>query len=192
RIIFNNEITELTKDVIIVIPPNTSFSTELNKETLKNSYESISGRKFIKRDDLRNIESKYKVDHLFIHFSLGFPLDFVKTGINVIPCDTNTLQLIETIQDSTMEDTHFNFSECLQIKQLISICLLKLHNNIWKFGTIDQRIFAAMKFIEKNFNGKITNEELADKANMAVNSFARLFKASTGVSIQQYIIKTKV
>lgn len=192
KILFNNTITELQENIIVIIPPNTSFSTELKKENHHQSYESISGRKFAKKDTLTSIEQKHKVDHLFIHFSLGFPLDFVKTGINILPCNEATLTIIKEIQNSCSEDTNFNFSECLRINQLISYCLLQLQNNIWKFGTIDQRIFTAMKFIEKHFNERIVNEELADKANMAINSFARLFKTSTGISVQQYIIKTKI
>jgi AraC-like DNA-binding protein len=192
RILFNNAVTQLTEDIMVIIPPNTSFSTELKSDGNHNNYESISGRKFVKKDNLYAIAQKNRVDHLFIHFSLGFPLDFVKTGINILPCDAHTLRIIKDIQDSCSEDSTFNFSECLRINQLINYALLQLQDNIWKFGTIDQRIFSAMKFIEKHFNDKITNEELADKANMAVNSFARLFKTSTGVSIQQYIIKTKI
>lgn len=192
KILFNNTVTELTENIIVIIPPNTSFSTALKSENNNRNYESISGRKLLKKDSLDSIIKKNKVDHLFIHFSLGFPLDFVKTGINILPCNEYTLNIIKGIQDSCTEDITFNFSECLRINQLINYCLLQLQDNIWKFGTIDQRIFITMKLIEKNFNDKITNEELANKANMAVNSFARLFKTSTGISVQQYIIKTKI
>lgn len=192
NILFNNTTINLKQDIVVLIPPNTSFSTELKKNKSQNSDESISGRKFAKKDSLSSIELKNKVDHLFIHFSLGFPLDFAQTGVNILPCDAATLSLIDEIQNSCADDTNFSFSECLKINQLISSCLLRLQNNIWKFSTIDQRIFGTMRFIEKHFNEKIGNEELADKANMAVNSFARLFKANTGISVQQYIIKTKI
>jgi AraC-like DNA-binding protein len=49
-----------------------------------------------------------------------------------------------------------------------------------------------MQHIEKHFSDNINNDKLASNANMAVNSFARLFKNSTGISIQQYIIRTKI
>lgn len=192
KIIVNNTITELNEDSIVIIPPNTSFSTEFRKADHQSKYERIAGRKFEKSDSLDFIRTSGKIDHLFIHFSLGFPLDFVKTGINVLPCDGNSLTIIRAIQEACVDDTHFDFKECLSIKQLISTCLLQLQNNIWRYGTIDPRVFSAMKLIEKQFNVKITNEELAAKANMAVNSFARLFKKNTGVSVQQYIIKTKI
>lgn len=191
KIKFNNVETELKEDVIVIIPPNTSFSSKLKQDFTTNN-ESISGRKFIKKDALASIKEKGKVDHLFIHFSLGFPLDFVKNTVNVIKCDEYSLQLLEVIQKFCLDDTSFNFEECLTIQQLISFCLLRLQNDIWKFGALDQRVFIAMQHIEKHFSDNINNDKLASNANMAVNSFARLFKNSTGISIQQYIIRTKI
>ena len=188
KVIFNNTVTALQSGSIVIIPPNTSFSTQF--KTAQS--ESISGKKFSRKDTLSALANKHMVDHLFIHFSLGFPFDFVQTGIYVLPCETGTLKVIKDIQDSCAEDTDFNFSECLRINQLISSCLLQLEESIWRFDTIDQRVFNAMKFIEKHYQDRITNEILADKANMAVNSFARLFKFSTGTSVQQYIIKSKI
>jgi AraC-like DNA-binding protein len=190
QICFNNIITELDKNKIVIIPPNTRFSTKLKEGKL--NFESISGRKFRKGDNLYTISKENKVDHLFIHFSLGFPLDYVKTGINVIPCNDFTDQIISSIQHSCMDDTVFNFSECLTIKQLISFSILQLQDNIWKFGNIDSRVFNSMYHIESHYKEKITNEELAEKANMAVNSFARLFKTTTGISVQQHILKTRI
>lgn len=192
QILYNNEVTELNEEILIIIPPNTSFSTELHRDSRYDDSENISGRKFIRKDNLSNISSNNKVDHLFIHFSLGFPLDYVKAGINIMPCDNHILKLIQRIQDSCMEDTHFSFSECLQIKELISFCLLQLKKDLWTFDNIDQRVFNAMKFIEKHSHDRITNKELASNANMAINSFARLFKTCTGVATHQYIIKTKI
>ena len=38
----------------------------------------------------------------------------------------------------------------------------------------------------------MTNEQLANRTNMATNSFARLFKSIIGVASQQYILRLKV
>jgi transcriptional regulator GlxA family with amidase domain len=70
--------------------------------------------------------------------------------------------------------------------------LLQLPNEIWESGNIDHRILKAIKQIEANFQSRITNEQLAGIANMATNSFARLFKMSTGMPAQQYILKLRV
>ena len=191
KIIFNNKETILNKEIIIIIPPNTPFSTEL-KQNFNHKNESISGREFSKKDNLDTIREKNRVDHLFIHFSLGFPLDLVENTINVINNDTYPFSLINSIQDFCIDNTSFKFGECLIIKQLISYCILKLQDSVWKFATLDQRVFKSIDFIKKKYTERITNDLLADHASMAVNSFARLFKNDTGISIQQYIIKTKI
>ncbi|MFD1630807.1 helix-turn-helix domain-containing protein [Pseudopedobacter beijingensis] len=191
KIIYENHIIDMKKGSIVIIPPNTSFATQL-KENRNHTEESISGRKFRNNESIESITRDHKVDHLFIHFSLGFPLDFAKKGVNLIPCSEYTYNMISNIQKSCKDDTVFNFNECLQIKQLITSSLLHLKNDTWKYETIDHRVFSAMRTIEKNFKLKITNEELAEKASMAVNSFSRLFKISTGISVQQYVIKVKI
>lgn len=190
KVYFENLLIEPQKGSIIIIPPHTKFITRL-KNTSSNE-ESISGRKIRHNESIETIQAENKIDHLFIHFSLGFPLDFAKKSIDIIPCDEYTDNLIQKIQRSCKNDTVFGFSECLQIKQLISDSILQLKNDMWKYEILDQRVFNAMRMIEKNFQSKITNEELAEKANMAVNSFSRLFKLSAGISIQQYLIKVKI
>lgn len=192
KIHFNGEYTSLSKQKIVIIPPNTSFSTTIGDFGRSSQQESIIGRKIEKRDDIYSTANYHRVDHLFIHFSLGFPLDFARTGIYTTTCNADLQALIEEIQTSCFDDTRFNLLECLKIKQLINSCLLNIKENIWKVETIDSRIFKAMKTIERNFNQGISNADLANTANMAVNSFSRLFKTSTGFSVQQYIAKTKI
>ncbi|WP_097128260.1 helix-turn-helix domain-containing protein [Pedobacter xixiisoli] len=192
KIHFNGRYTSLNKQTIVIIPPHTAFSTTIGNFGRNHQQESIVGRKFERRDDIHTLTDYHRVDHLFIHFSLGFPLDFVQTGIYTISCNSTLQALIEDIQISCIDDTHFNLLECLRIKQLINSCLLNIRENIWKVDTVDPRIFIAMKTIERNFNQGISNADLANTANMAVNSFSRLFKTCTGFSVQQYIAKTKI
>jgi len=191
KISFNGETTHLIKDALIIIPPNTSFSIGM-KELSYSSYENIAGRKFGEKDNITAIAKMDRIDHLFIHFSLGFPLDFAKAGIYVIPVTPQLQLLIEEIQASCINDLNFSFAECLKIKHIINTCLFNLEESIWRYGIIDQRVLATIKFIEHNYNKGITNMDLADITNMAVNSFSRLFRKSTGTSVQQYILKTKI
>ncbi|ADY52623.1 transcriptional regulator, AraC family [Pseudopedobacter saltans DSM 12145] len=190
KIYFENMVIEPQKGSLIIIPPHTKFITRLKNSN--SNEESISGRKIRNNETLETIASENRIDHLFIHFSLGFPLDFAKKNINVISCTDYIYELIQKIQKSCKNDTVFSFSECLQIKQLINEVILNIKSDTWRYETIDQRVFTAMRMIEKNFQSKISNEELAEKASMAVNSFSRLFKVSTGISIQQYLIKVKI
>jgi AraC-like DNA-binding protein len=188
---FNNQNIELDEKSIIIIPPNTSFSCQLRQNDYKQD-ESIKGRKFGTTDDIEAVRSAGKVDHLFIHFSLGYPLDFIKAGIVKIDCNEATRGLLDKVKKSCVDETITTYSECLRTKQLISNCLLQLPEDIWESGNVDHRILKAIKYIEGNFQARITNEQLAAIATMATNSFARLFKMSTGMPAQQYILKLKV
>lgn len=188
---FDNTNIELDEKNIIIIPPNTSFASHLKQHSHKRD-ESIKGRKFKASDDIETLKSAGKVDHLFIHFSLGYPLDFIQSGIIKFNFNDSTRQLLKNVKESCINDTVTNYSECLRTKQLISDCLLQLPNEIWESGNIDHRILKAIKQIEANFQSRITNEQLAQSANMATNSFARLFKMSTGMPAQQYILKLRV
>jgi AraC-like DNA-binding protein len=188
---FDNKNIDLDEKSIIIIPPNTSFSSKL-KQNIYTPDESIKGRKFGVSDDIDELKSSGKVDHLFIHFSLGYPLDFVQSGIMKYIFNETTRSLLQKVKESCINETITNYSECLRTKQLISDCLLQLPNSIWESGNIDHRILKSIKYIEANYQARITNEQLAATANMATNSFARLFKQSTGMPTQQYILKLKI
>lgn len=188
---FKNNTVPLNNENILIIPPNTSFSSQL-KRNFNFSDESIVGRKFIQTDNLSTLKSNGKVDHFFTHFSLGYPLDFVTNTIYVITPDDTIGHLLKEIKKACMNDLITNMKESLRVKQLIAACLLNLPDELWDSGNIDHRILKSIKFIEGNFRRKITNEQLADIANMAVNSFARLFKMSTKITTQQYILKLRV
>nr|WP_199076105.1 AraC family transcriptional regulator [Pedobacter sp. ASV19] len=181
----------MNQQTILVIPPNTSFSSQF-KHPFNKEDESIKGRKFTEQDHLEQLAAKGKVDHLFIHFSLGYPLDFVRSGIHEIQFDERNKSALEQIKKACISETITSFQEGLRTKQLVADCLLQLPAEIWDSGNIDHRILKSIKFMEANFKRKITNDQLADAANMATNSFARLFKTSTGTATQQYILKLRI
>lgn len=191
RISYNNKVTKLNKDVVVVVPPNTSFSTHLERTKVQPNSESIAGRKFTQGDNLQQI-SETKVDHLFIHFSLGFPLDYTNAGVYSLPVTDQKLKLIYDIQQACIHEEEFSFFDCMKVNMLVNSCLLQLNKFLTDFKTMDQRIFTIMNYIDSNCNKIITNNEIANMVNMAPNSFARLFKNTTGTTIQQYIVKKRI
>ncbi|MET4141877.1 AraC family transcriptional regulator [Pedobacter sp. UYP1] len=188
---FKDGTIPLNNENILIIPPNTSFSSQL-KRNFNFQDESIIGRKFIETDSLTTLKSNGKVDHFFIHFSLGYPLDFVNNSIYLSKLNESISHLLTEIKKACMTDLITSMKESLRVKQLIAACLLNLPDEIWDSGNIDHRILKSIKFIEGNFRRKITNEQLADASNMAINSFARLFKMSTKITTQHYILKLRV
>ncbi|MET3115253.1 AraC-like DNA-binding protein [Pedobacter sp. CG_S7] len=188
---YKNQTIALNQQTILLIPPNTLFSSQLKRNQSKGN-ESIKGRSFVATDHLEKLKETADVDHLFIHFSLGYPMDFVNNNIYQINCNQINEKLLLQIQDACITNTITSFRSCLLTKQLLHDCLLQLPNDIWEPANLDFRILKSIKFIEANFNEKITNSQLSDAANMATNSFARLFKIGTGVTTQQYILKLRV
>lgn len=119
-------------------------------------------------------------------------MDFVNNDIYQINCNQIIEKLLVQIKDACITNAITNFRSCLLTKQLLLDCLLQLPNDIWEPANLDFRILKSIKFIETKFNEKITNSQLSDAANMATNSFARLFKIGTGITTQQYILKLRV
>ena len=192
-VVFEDQKIALGQDKVLIIPPHTSFSTQLRSGTSNKTSESVSGRKIERTDSLKCLQEQNKVDHLFIHFSLGFPLDFVRPAVYTVDCNESSSLLLDRIKDSCIaEGSVFSFTDCLLIKHLILQQLASLPAGVWQFGKIDQRIFQTMQDIQRNPLEKVSNEGFAGRVNMAANSFARLFKANTGTSIQQYILKIKI
>ncbi len=181
----------LNENVMLVIPPNTAFASRLKQRSNKED-ESIRGRKFRADDDTGKLQALHQVDHLFIHFSLGYPLDLTATGIMQLQVDESTRAMLNSIKAACITDRITGYQECLRTKLLITQCLMQLPATAWASGNTDLRIVKAIKYIEQHFNSGISNEQLAQLANMATNSFARLFKSCTGMPMQQYILRLKV
>lgn len=192
KIFFNNQLTLLNKNVLVIIPPNTPFTSQLTQAKSPETAENIAGRKFTASDDIQSVAKNHRVDHLFMHFTLGFPMDYAKPGIYALPKTKEQTVLIGQIEQACIHESHFNFFDCLKINALISSCLLQLESILPEAYPIDQRISTVMKFIEQNNSRSVSNQEFASMVNMAPNSFARLFKNCTGVTIQQYIAKKKI
>ncbi|TDS06800.1 helix-turn-helix domain-containing protein [Sphingobacterium paludis] len=192
KIRFQNQLVLLNKRTLVIIPPNTAFAGFLSDEDSPKTSENIAGRQFTETDDIGSIGANSKVDHLFMHFTLGFPMDYAKPGIYALKKNAEQNMLVEQIIQTCIQRNHFSFFDCLKINALISSCVLQLESILPEAYPIDQRISSVMKFIEHNKNRSLSNQEFASMVNMAPNSFARLFKNCTGVTIQQYVAKKKI
>ena len=190
-VFYKDHSISLDEDTLLLIPPNTSFSSRLKLKT-RNDAESIQGKKFTLSDNLEAIRLEGGVDHFFLHFTLGFPLDFVQGGIYKLSFNNSLKYLLMQLKAACIRDTITGMQDCLRIKQLIAECLLQLPNEIWKTGNTDPRIIKSIKFIEGNFADRLSNQQLAETVNMATNSFARLFKTNTGLATHHYIMNMKV
>lgn len=193
RIEFNNQITSLSSDKIIIIPPNTSYLNTLRcqpGERVKN--ERITGSMITPDDSLKQIQNQKMVDHLFIHFNLGVPYDLVNPGVYEINTTPYLKEILNNIIHECISLKTGSLSSHFNIISLISLLLNHMPQNIWIQTNIDSRIKNVLNHISKNFDKPLQNAELSKISNLAVNSFARLFKLNLGESVQSFIKKTRI
>lgn len=192
-IIFYGETFHLQKDTIILIPPNTSFSTKLRTAANQNVKESIVGRKINSFEEILQIDNEVFTDHLFIHFNLGYRFDSVVPGVYAFKANDNMLSVVQKVKELCVEGlVEFDFKSSAIINNLILTLLVQIDNRKWVFANYDKRIQNALHYIDNNIKEYISNHQIAAVGNMAINSFARRFKETVGVSVQQYIVKVRI
>jgi AraC-like DNA-binding protein len=189
---FDGREVELSPSKLILIPPYTSFSTRI-KGILPNRNESIKG---VKISDINEIDIYKKAglsDQFFVHFNLDYLFDKIRCGIYEIELTDyweKEIRIIE--QDRLSNQNSINFQSNIKINGLILYALQNLEVSVWAINTIDNRILKVIKYIETNLSTELTNKHLSSIANLATNSFARLFRESLHCSVQQYIQKKRI
>jgi len=184
---YNETEFELSNDKIILIPPYTSFSTHIKKQPLLRD-ESIIGKIIIRASEVDYYKNKGMCDQLFVHFNLGFPYDKMKPGIYEIQVNDVWIEEINKVKINRLEspDT-ISIHSNMKIKGLILYALQGIPEKLWNFPVVDKRIMKVVTYIEKNINKNLSNERLSEIANLATNSFSRLFKANMKCTAQNYI-----
>jgi len=193
KIIFNGQETELTDDKIIAIPPNTSYSNYLVTKDAKIKTESIEGGMVKNVNDVSQCIENKSFDHLFIHFNIGMPYDYVKPGIYIIPNNNIFSTLLRRIERNCIEgNDRIDFRSSMDINILILSVLAELPMQLWMKLDMDKRILTCQQYVQNNLQADLSNSKLAALAFMATNSFSRFFKENTGESVQQYVMKSKI
>jgi AraC-like DNA-binding protein len=187
---FKEKKTELAPGKIIIIPPNTSFYTRLN-DTSNNEIEKISGIKIQSVSEIKYYAKKGLTDQFFVHFNLGFPFDSIKSGIYEYTLDSKTTCLIDKIEEERiLNPGKIEFTDNINI-----CCFILSYLRFIPFNptpTIDNRILRIIDYIEKHIADQLTNKDLSYVANMATNSFARLFKENMNMTVQKYVQEKRV
>ena len=192
--VFYEKQFKLDPDKIVLIPPNTPFSTDiLNTSEISSTANRLEGG-WIKQDD-RESELIYKgyVLHFFMHFNLGYPCDNISPGIYSLKASEDQLIVIQKITEILKKGvSEFEVNACLDLNKLILSSVASLKPEYWKHPSINKKIFEVMTSMNRNLNLKLTNELLSSSVSMSANSFARLFKQETGFSPQRYLTKIRI
>ena len=192
--VFYEKQLNLEPDKIILIPPNTPFSTDIINN-VDNSFtvNKLEGGWIQKDDDESGLISKGYVLHFFIHFNLGYPFDSISPGIYSFKASDEQLYIIRKIREILKQGiSEFGLKDCLDLNNLILSSVASLKHEYWRYPSMNKKIFEVMTYMNRNLNLKLTNELLSSLVNMSANSFARLFKQETGFSPQRYLTKIRI
>jgi len=184
---------ELSPDKIIVIAPNTSYSTRIEGNELPDEGFALEGG----RVDAENKDTSWIKNncilHLFIHFNIGLPYDNVLPGVFEFDVTDHINEKLSVIINHLNVDfAQFSFYAGLAIQALISDLLSSIPESCWDLMSNDYRILNVLNYINSHLTTNLSNEYLAGQTKLAPNAFTRLFTQEVGQSPQRFIRKKRI
>jgi len=192
---YNRQTYEMKPDTLYLIAPNTNYSSRLYNNIIPDEGYQLNGGRISETtpERLSDLENQGAIEHLFIHFTLGYPYDNVAPGIYPFSMNEQFENKIKQIRKYlTKNVAQFNFTIFLTIQSLIYELLFNMGEENWNYPIRDVRIAKVISYIENNIRIDFSNELLANMANMATNAFARLFKEDTGITLQSFIKSKRI
>jgi AraC-like DNA-binding protein len=189
---FKEKTIELIPNSIVVIPPNTSFSSHMKSAHISQN-ERIKSIKIKEESEIALYSKEGMIDQMFVHFKLGFPYDRVNPNIYQFEINEYWETFIKAIEKKMMETPNqIDFQSNIRINHFVLFVLQLLPSFLWDIPRIDNRILNIIQHIENNLSEPLSNNELCKLTNMAKNSFARLFKENIKCSVQQFIQQRRI
>lgn len=193
EISFAGKTIELTPCQIILIPPYTAFSSKIKGNTTPPSGYNLEGGMVEENDKESDLVSEGAMLHLFIHFNLGMPYDFISPQIFSFEVNYDLRNDLEELSLSLRKNNEqLSVQSSLLIYKIIILAVSQISSEYWNLVTTDQRILNVLREIEDHISEELTNKRLAKVANMAVNSFARVFKEEIGLPPQHFVRERRV
>ncbi|MDO4229376.1 MAG: AraC family transcriptional regulator [Capnocytophaga sp.] len=182
----------MSPNTVYVIPPNTPyFSRYSSTPNLHTATESVQGKRVDENEDEQLLTS-YSLLHLYIHFNLGIPFDYVKEGIYTLELNSFQKEKLENLTQHLKKGNTFDFSITMYLQSIIFEFIAQLDTSLWDTSRMDNRVLTVIRYIDRNINQNHTNEDLASLVHMATNSFARLFHSTMQVPLQLFIKQRKI
>jgi AraC-like DNA-binding protein len=185
----------LDPDKIILIPPNTPFSSDIIGSMVDDTRPySLKGGRVDGRKMEQEMLEKGIILHLFIHFTLGYSYDTVSPGIHQFDITPLQENLVSALTDKLMaRSMMFDQATSLEVYNLLFSVLNQLPQDTWKRKSLDGRVVNGIRYMEKNIHStSMKNRSLAELGHMSVNSFTRLFKKETGYSPRKYLLRMRI
>lgn len=192
-IFHNQKKIRLDENKIIMIAPNTSYSTRLFDNTIPGLGFSLEGGRIAsEEEELKLLENK-SIPHLFIHFNIGIPYDNIFPQVIEMETAEHWKEKLNIITHSLKsEHRKFDFFTALSIRSLVLDLLSTIPEKEWALISKNERILKVLTYIESNLNKDLSNSQLAENANLATNAFNRLFRLEVGISPQKYVKKKRI
>lgn len=183
----------LNENTIVMIAPNTSFSTHLYNYLIPKEGYVLEGGRVGKERKASQLLKEEILLHLFVHFNLGSPYDNVDPGIFLFNVSKHFLQKLSVIT-SYLNSNHmkFNFQVVITIQSLIADLLTEIPENKWDLISKDNRILDSLNYIENNPKEDLSNTALATRVQLATNAFNRLFTTEVSISPQRFVKKKRI
>ena len=190
---FAGKTIELTPHQIILIPPYTAFSSRLKENAIPASGYNLEGGRVGDEVSEAELHREGAVLHLFIHFNLGMPYDFIAPQLFSFDVTQDLRADLEEISQRIQQNNEqLSVQSSLLIYKIIILSVSQIPKEFWNLTTTDHRILNVLREIENHIAEELTNKRLAKVANMAINSFARVFKEEIGIPPQQFVRERRV
>jgi AraC-like DNA-binding protein len=194
KVVYNKTIY-LEPERLILIPPNTPFSTDIEDSDMDQSLPySLKGGRVESREMEEKMIEEGTVLHMFIHFTLGYPFDTISPEIFLFEITQDQKRLIHSITEQLIYGkVKFDQTGSLELYSLLFSLLHQIPGNAWRNRNLDSRIINGILYMEKNLMEiEITNSTLAEIGGMSVNAYARIFNEQTGTSPRKYLMRMRV
>lgn len=186
---------DLSPEKLILIPPNTLFSTDIDYNSAKignNRYDLVGSWVKDKAEENLCIQQG-KILHLFIHFNLGNQLDNASQQIYDFKLVSEQKWLINKIIDKLlMGIIEFDVHSSLDVYQLILSAVNQIPTQNLIPQRMEPRIMQVLDYIHFRLEERLPNACLAEEIHMSTNSFTRFFKDHLKCSPQEYIRKVRI
>lgn len=194
KVVYNKTIY-LEADRLVLIPPNTPFSTDIEGADMDQSRPySLKGGRIESREMEAQMIKEGTVLHMFIHFTLGYPFDTISPEIFQFEVTKEQQQLIHSITEQLIYGkVKFDQTGSLELYSLLFSLLHQIPANAWRNRVLDARVINGILHMDENIAEiEIANASLAEIGGMSVNAYARIFKEQTGYSPRKYLLKMRV
>jgi AraC-like DNA-binding protein len=155
----------LTPDKVVLIPPQTAFSSA----------------------------TTCVVGHLYLHFSLGLDRAGLPGIVHFhTPSAAEKNAINKLIKAMTGPDRGIRLDISFLAQALVGLALAAVPAGYWDGSVSDPRIERALRRIKATFPLAVSNAELACEARVNVNTFTRLFRQSTGYAPHEYLLRLRI